>query len=68
MLDKKIRIELENKYSNMEIDELLRIASATENEYEPEAIGIATAELKKRNVSENRVLFLWNKKYENYSN
>ena len=56
MLGKKIRIDLENRYRDLEIDELLQIASATASEYDPETIEIATAELKKRNVSEDEIV------------
>lgn len=55
VLDEKKKRELENKYKNMETDDLIRIACANEDEYEPEAITIAKAELKMRNVDNNRV-------------
>lgn len=54
-LDEKMKRELENKYKDMDTDDLMRIACANEDEYEPEAIVIAKVELKMRNVDDDKI-------------
>jgi len=54
-LNDKRKIELENKYKNMETVDLICIVSTDKKGYEPEAVAIAEAELKRRNVFEEEI-------------